>query len=443
MKKNRALWTGVASAAILFTGVTAAKAIPGFAPVTYIPIPASSANREVGGAFISFDISTYDPASGMFYLGDRSNAGIDIFNLNNNTFVGTLAAGQFTGHQSSNAASGADGTAVFNVTAGSATVPVGTKLVLGGDGNSTVKAYVVPQNTPGNLATYNSTPVYTVSTVLPGSTVAASLRADEMTYNPHGNNVLVANNAASPSPFTTLFNATTGAIISQTVYDGTNGTPNAVGQSIEASAYDPVHNVFWLAIPQIGASASDPGGLSEVNGDTGAVIATFAFSSIPGVTACSPTGVGISTGGSVAVGCSAGGSQTILFDTTSHHFSTVAFSGTDAVTFDPQINAFLLSGANNVPKSFGIIDAATGLLNQTPSTSPGNDHSIDGGQLPNSMVNVIGVPEPANANNNAACLKGCLEVFSDALAVPEPGTLPVLATGMVVLAGFAFRRRLN
>ena len=111
-----------------------------------------------------------------------------------------------------------------------------------------------------------------------------------MSYDPVHNNVLVANNSASPTPYTTLFNASTGAVISQTVFDGTKNTPNAVGNSIEASIYDPAKDVFWLAIPQIGPSASDPGGLSEVNATTGAVIATFSFAGVANANGCSPTG---------------------------------------------------------------------------------------------------------------------------------------------------------
>lgn len=432
---------------------TVAVATPLFSTTpTLIPIMGDASNVQAGKALTSFDISTYDPATNVFYLGDRSNAGISAWNLNTNTFIGTIGGGQFTGQTGNNATSGGDGTAAFTTTG---TNPV--HLVLGGDGNSTVKAYAIT-GSGTSLANYSASPVYTVNTGLAGfpatSPVAAPVsgipvtnapvnpgnnRADEMSYDPVHNNVLVANNAASPTPFTTLFDASTGAIISQTVFDGTNGTPNAIGNSIEASTYDPVKDVFWLAIPQIGPLASDPGGLSEVNATTGAVIATFPFA---GFAACSPTGVAV-TSNQVAIGCSAKSSQTLIFNTDTHAFTSVPYSGTDAVTYDAAINAFLLSGANytvgNVPTgasdpSFAIIDAATDAISQIINTSPGNDHSVDGGN------GIIGVPFVGGPNS--LCMNGCLAVYS-AVQVPEPGTMPVMLTAMAGLLGLVVRRRFH
>lgn len=435
MRTKHSLRSGVATAALLaaITATTPASAVPLFSTTpTLIPITGDASNTQPNKALTSFDISTYDPTTNVFYLGDRSNAGISAWNLNTNTFIGTIGGGQFTGQTGNNATSGGDGTAAFTTSGAN---PV--HLVLGGDGNSTVKAYVVTGNGT-SLSSYSSTPLYTANTNLGGLVnPTANARADEMSYDPVHNNVLVANNAATPTPYTTLFNASTGAVISQTVFDGTKGTPNAVGNSIEASIYDPAKDVFWLAIPQIGPSASDPGGLSEVNATTGAVIATFPFT---GFGACSPTGVAIG-GNQVAIGCSAKGSQTLIFNTDTHAFTALPYSGTDAVTYDAAINAFLLSGANYtvgdsptgaLDPSFAIIDAGTDMISQIINTSPGNDHSIDGGN------GLIGVPFVGGPNS--LCTNGCLAVYTQ---VPEPGTLPIMLTAMVGLVGIAVRRRLR
>ena len=289
MTPHRGFKLGFAAAAASIAASATAVATPLFSTTpTLIPITGDASNTQTNKALTSFDISAYDPASNVFYLGDRSNAGISAWNLNTNTFIGTIGGGQFTGQTGNNSTSGADGTAAFTTTG-----PNPVHLVLGGDGNSTVKAYAITGNGT-SLSNYSATPLYTVNTNLGGVVnPAANNRADEMSYDPVHNNVLVANNSASPTPYTTLFNASTGAVISQTVFDGTKNTPNAVGNSIEASIYDPAKDVFWLAIPQIGPSASDPGGLSEVNATTGAVIATFSFAGVANANGCSPTGVAI------------------------------------------------------------------------------------------------------------------------------------------------------
>ena len=106
------------------------------------------------------------------------------------------------------------------------------------------------------------------------------------------------------------------------------------------------------------------------------------------------------------------------------------------MVYDAAVNAFLLSGANYVTPSgvldpsFGIIDAETDILSQIINTSPGNDHSIDGGN------SIIGVPFVGGANS--LCVNGCLAVYAE---VPEPSTLPILLTAMAGLVGFGVARR--
>ena len=84
------------------------------------------------------------------------------WNLNTNTFIGTIGGGQFTGQTGNNSTSGADGTAAFTTTG-----PNPVHLVLGGDGNSTVKAYAITGNGT-SLSNYSATPLYTVNTNLGG-----------------------------------------------------------------------------------------------------------------------------------------------------------------------------------------------------------------------------------------------------------------------------------
>ena len=47
------------------------------------------------------------------------------------------------------------------------------------------------------------------------------------------------------------------------------------------------------------------------------------------------------------------------------------------------------------------------------------------------------------ANPGSVCPNGCIAVFADVAAVPEPGSLPLLMAGVAGLMGLAVRRRLQ
>ena len=54
---------------------------------TTIAVPTSQNNVQPGGVFSSFDISYFDPLTQLDYVADRSNASVDIFSAQTNTFV--------------------------------------------------------------------------------------------------------------------------------------------------------------------------------------------------------------------------------------------------------------------------------------------------------------------------------------------------------------------
>src|SRR5690348_17825746 len=101
---------------MLAAGVTTAMAVAG--PVNYnllttIAVPSDAANNQAG-AFTGFDISFFDPATGLDYVADRSNAAVDIFSGASNTFVGRAIG--FAGQQATTASSGPDGVVVISAT---------------------------------------------------------------------------------------------------------------------------------------------------------------------------------------------------------------------------------------------------------------------------------------------------------------------------------------
>jgi hypothetical protein len=165
-------------------------------PIAAIPVPADQANFQPGGAFTSFDIAFNDPelalaGDGNIFLGDRSNAAVDIFSGSSLTFLGRAIG--FTGQTGNNNTSGANG--VLTVTSNGATT------LYAGDGNSTLKVFDVTSTATTASASLQAN-------IATGSPTVA-MRVDEMAFNPRDSQVLAANNAATPA-FGNLFSTNNG-----------------------------------------------------------------------------------------------------------------------------------------------------------------------------------------------------------------------------------------
>ena len=137
-----------------------------------------------GNPLRSFDISWVNPDRAEYYLGDRSNAGIDIIDTEQNTFKRRL--GGFVGVKL-NASGG-----VNNNRSGPAGVTSHGRWLYGGDGDSTLKVFDL------NVAT--------ASALKQSIPTGGTTRVDEMALTTDGRLLLAANNAEDP-PFGTLFSA--------------------------------------------------------------------------------------------------------------------------------------------------------------------------------------------------------------------------------------------
>ncbi|MBV9014917.1 MAG: hypothetical protein JO058_04590, partial [Alphaproteobacteria bacterium] len=192
-----------------------------------------------GNPLRSFDISWVDPGRAEYYLGDRSNAGIDIINTEHNTFTRRL--GGFVGIKL-NGTGGVD-----NNHSGPDGVTSHGRWLYGGDGDSTLKVFDL--NAPTATALKQ-----TIST-------GGTTRVDEMALTTDGRLLLAANNAEDP-PFGTLFRAnddnavSSVAILSKITVDPTI-IPPGFGLSIEQPAWDPKTQRFYTSIPVI---ANNPPG---------------------------------------------------------------------------------------------------------------------------------------------------------------------------------------
>ncbi len=412
----------VALAGMIALAATAGPAVAGpLTLLTYIPVPAGTANVQPGGAFSSFDIGFADPVTGNIFIADRSNASVDIFSGSSLTFLGRATG--FTGQQATTSVSGADG--VLTVTSG------GITTLYAGDGNSTLKVF---------NATNPAAPTLQQSISTGGTT-----RVDEMAYSPLTQQVLAANNAETPA-YGNLFSTTNGhspvALTTSpiTVPAAQGGIP---GGGMEQPAWDPKTGTFFVTIPAL-AGTNNPGGVSEIS-TAGVVLRTIDFGTL-GITSCAPTGLAVGASGNLMVGCGNVGAAAIVLNPAGAGSIVKTFpgvGGTDELWYDPTTNKFYVTGNNgtNATRFFVLVtdDALGGIITQTvmlPVTTSAHSITVDpfNGDVFVALAGTLAVnPCPASFAN-----PGCIAVFG---AVPEPGSLSLIVTGLAGLTALAWRRR--
>src|SRR5438309_11423359 len=142
-----------------------------------------------GAPLTSFDISVVERSSQTYYLADRSNKAVDIFDASSNTFE-TRVAG-FVGFTGNNDTSGPDGI-------------VGVRdrhELCAGDGDSTVKVI--------DLRT---------DTIVESISTGGTARADELAYDQKDKLIHIANDADAP-PFASLIDTQTRAVVARIPLD--------------------------------------------------------------------------------------------------------------------------------------------------------------------------------------------------------------------------------
>jgi hypothetical protein len=379
--------------------------------------PTNTQTKCVTGIFIpgnplrSFDISWVNPQRQEYYLGDRSNAGIDIVDTHALKWKRTL--GGFVGivlnpnppHAVDNNHSGPDGVTSHG------------RWVYGGDGDSTLKVFDLDGPPFAALK-------QTIST-------GGTTRVDEMALTTEGDLLIAANNAEDP-PFATLFTANGDdpkshvSIITKVSVDPTI-IPAGAGLSLEQPAWDPKTRRFLVSIPiiannpagcnygQVPGAITCHGGVLVVNPETlsqpTAVLGAFNASTNTGVVAlnaCSPNGASVGPDDNVILGCTPQNNPsdviTLVINAQTKAQTPIAnITGSDEVWFNSGDTRYYTGSSRNCKVTgspcpsasqqaavLGVIDAEANTLIETVPQSSGS-HSV----AADSKVNRIFVPQVA------------------------------------------------
>jgi DNA-binding beta-propeller fold protein YncE len=294
--------------------------------VTQIAVP--------GVSLESFDIGWVDATTQTYYLGDRSNAGVDIINSADNTFVARI--GGFVGFRGKNNVSGPDGI-----------VPVPRQQELwAGDGDSTVKV----------LDLRSRSIVATIST-------GGGKRADELDYDEADDVILVTNPDDDPA-FVTFISTKTRTVLGKLTFpEATDG--------VEQPLWNPATKLFYLAVPE---TKTHPGGEIAVI-DPKAMKVTTVFP----VDLCNPHGLAFGPHPNLLLGCSSEkNARSIIMDLrTGRIVATITeVGGSDQVWYNPGDKRYYLAARDNPGGPvLGVIDAQTNAwIENVPTVK--NAHSV-------------------------------------------------------------------
>jgi hypothetical protein len=319
-----------------------------------------------GEALDSFDISFVDQRTNRYFLADRSNKAIDIFDVKANAYNGR--AGGFVGAvmkdgRVDNGHSGPNGVVTAN----------GGAEIWAGDGDSTVKVFVDRISTGGKG------------------------RADEVGFDPK-DQVFIAGNPSDEPVFLTLISTKPGhKIIGKVVLD-------RASDGVEQPQYFPGDGMFYVDVPELDKDKTK-GALAVIDPKTAKLVKLLPVDN------CVPHGLALGNAAMMFLGCGAGNprlglpAQLLVFDAKTGKVaaSIAGVGGSDESAANNKIGHYYSALAGNPGGSIlAVIDAKTNMLMQKISTS-GAAHSVAASETNNHVF----VPM---AKTGGPC-GGCIVVF--------------------------------
>ncbi len=293
-----------------------------YIPVPNVPVPIAPAPP---GPYWSIDVGIVDQSTGLYYLGDKTNCGVDVFDAKANTYLTTIGPAKspptfltvngtcasigspFTGNTGKSSGSGPNGL-----------VLIGATKLYAGDGNGTIKIIS------------RTTRTVTGTIVIPN----AKFRTDEGSYDGDDGIVMIANDSET-SPILTFINTNTDTVIAQTIRtDATGG--------MEASEYDSQLHRFVQAVP---VTTKNPNGeIDLIDPLSQAVTAVY-----PMPVACGPTGISIAPNQHMVIACG-NVANTLVMDVSSGTILATInqAGGGDITSYDATIDKFFVANSNNV-----------------------------------------------------------------------------------------------
>jgi hypothetical protein len=356
-----------------------------------------------GNPLRSFDISWTDPRRAEYYLGDRSNSGIDVIDTRTLTWKRTI--GGFVGIKLLGSG------AVDNNHSGPDGVVSHGRWLYAGDGDSTLKVIDLDAAT---------------NPIKQSISTGGTTRVDEMALTTDGRLLLAANNAEDP-PFATLFAANGDNAVSSVtalIKISVDPTiiPSGAGLSLEQPAWDPRTRRFFTSIPII---ANNPAGCNygqlagAITCHGGVLVSdplhpvategAFNPSTNTGVVplaACGPNGATVGLFDELMLGCTPGNNPsdtqtTIISAKTKQSVSVNGITGSDEVYFNAGDNRYYLgaskAGLAHLPgitgAVLGVVDAESKFFIEAIPQSA-NSHSV----AADAFRNLIFVPQVAPAS---------------------------------------------
>lgn len=415
--------------ALALTSTLFASASPAAADCVFTPaLPATIQTKCVqavainGKPLLSYDISWFSTERNEYYLGDRSNAGVDVIVRNHQThkWEWKRILGGFKGA----VPNGSGG--INNNVSGPDGVTAHGRWLYAGDGDSTLKVFDLDAPTASALK----------NTIATGG----STRVDEMALTTDGQLLIAANNAEDP-PFATLFRANGDEDKDHTKILGHISVdlkiiPKDFGLSLEQPAWDPTTRRYYTSIPVIannpkdcnygqnsgpitcdgGVLVTDPDAIEDAFHGKTVMLVQGAFNKhtntgVVPLHSCGPNGATVGPDDNILFGCTPANNPSdviqLVMNAMSKAQTQVAnITGSDEVWFNKGDGRYYTASNRNCATFpgpcgsakqqaavLGVIDAGTNKLIETVPQSSGS-HSV----AADARHNFIFVPQ--NAGNS-------------------------------------------
>jgi DNA-binding beta-propeller fold protein YncE len=296
-----------------------------------------------GQKLAAFDISFIDQASDRYYLADRSNNAIDIFDTRTDHYIDRV--GRFVGVAMK------DGKVDNDISGPDGVVFIGGEI-WAGNGDSTIQ--IIDPVTKKTTASISS---------------GGTTRVDEMAFDAKDQVFIGVNNAEDP-PFATLISTKPDhALIGKVSF--ANATDGA-----EQPAYNQDDGMFYMSIPELNKDPSK-GGVAVIDPRTGKLVKMLP------VEGCHPAGIAFGPNGNFVLGCTANGKEmpaiTVIMNARSGAVvATIkGLGGADMVNFNAKNHQYYTASRDNPGGPvLGVIDAKSNTLVQMIPITGGNPHSV-------------------------------------------------------------------